>query len=509
MRKLTIGIIDVLSRSASKSWYAHAMRANLASIMPQAIAVWCEEMGHEVHLAYYNGYENMVEALPGQMDVVFIGAFTQSAQLAYALSTFFRSKGAITVLGGPHAVSYPEDARQYFDYVLGFTDKNVISDVLVDGSPNRPLGRLLSAPTQPSSIPSVRARWKYVERLLEEAPFLKIVPMIGSLGCPYTCAFCVDSVVPYQVLNLEEIRDDLRFLRRTLKKKPVVAWHDPNFGVRFDDFLGCIEEAVPPGSIDFIAESTLSLLNESNVIRLKKAGFKAALPGIESWYDMGYKTRTGRTTGLAKVERVADQVNMILRHLPYLQANFVLGLDSDEGDEPFELTKLFLDLAPGAFPAFSLLTAFGVSAPLNETYRAAGRVLPFPHHMLNNTDAMNVRPLNYTWPEFYAKLTDLLEFAFSRRAIYRRFMANGGVIPRLFNVLRAVSAEGAGKIRKYRLTQERIVQDASYRTFLEQETTRIPEYMVEMIRRDLGPMWEWLPEGSLQESIYESKASAA
>jgi len=65
-----------------------------------------------------------------------------------------------------------------------------------------------------------------------------------------------------------------------------------------------------------------------------------------------------------KVKHVADQVNMILRYIPYVQTNFVLGLDSDKGEEPFELTKKFVDLTPGAFPGYSLLTSFGQAAPL-------------------------------------------------------------------------------------------------------------------------------------------------
>lgn len=64
-----------------------------------------------------------------------------------------------------------------------------------------------------------------------------------------------------------------------------------------------------------------------------------------------------------KVRQVADHVNLILRYIPYVQANFVLGLDTDQGAEAFGLTKRFLDLAPGTFPAYSLLTAFGRAAP--------------------------------------------------------------------------------------------------------------------------------------------------
>ncbi len=98
-----------------------------------------------------------------------------------------------------------------------------------------------------------------------------------------------------------------------------------------------------------IAESSLSLLSEPHLKRLRKNGFQAILPGIESWYDLGNKSKT-RRTGMDKVKQVADHVNMILRYIPYIQTNFVLGLDGDMGPEPFELTKTFIDLAPGRSP---------------------------------------------------------------------------------------------------------------------------------------------------------------
>jgi len=501
MRKLRIGIIDVLSRSTIQNLYARTMRANLSSLMPQILAVWCEEEGHDVYLAHYSGYQNMVEDLPDNLDIVFIGAFTTAAQVAYALSNLYRSKGAVTVLGGPHARSYPEDARKYFDYVLGFTDKAVVRDVLQDGAPHRPLGVYLAATQQPAHLPGVRARWKYTERLLQEAPWIKVVPMIGSLGCPYTCSFCVDSIVPYQPLDFDEMKEDLRFLM-TQYKRPAVGWHDPNFGVRFDDYLDAIEDAIPPDSIDFVAESTLSLLKEENVKRLKKNGFKAILPGIESWYDMGYKSKTRSKKGLEKVEQVAEQVNMILEYVPYFQGNFILGLDCDEGDEPFELTKLFLDKAPGTFPAFSMLTAFGRSAPLNLEYQRQDRVIAFPFHFLNNNGAMNVRPKNYEWPAFYDRMIDLHEHAFSKKTMYRRFQATKGWIPRAMNLIRGATFEGWGKIEYFKKVRRSLDEDLPFRRFIEQETDEVPAFYIEQIKQELGPLWKWLPEGALYHDAY-------
>ena len=496
MRKLRIGVIDLVSNGPTRALWARVMNANLASIMPQVVAVWCKEEGHDVTLLCYTGFEDLVEELPEKLDLVFIGAFTEAAQLAYALSNQFHSRGVITVLGGPHARCYPQDAQKYFDYVLGFTDKTVIRDVLQDCSQHRPLGVRIAAQKQPGHLPGVRERWEFIDSTLRKAPLIKMVPMLGSLGCPYTCSFCIDSTVPYQILDLDVMKEDLRFLR-TKFKRPLVGWHDPNFGVRFDDFMDVIEDAIPPYSIDFVAESSLSLLSEPHMKRLKRNGFKALLPGIESWYDLGDKSRTGQAQGMEKVRRVSEHVNMILRYIPYIQTNFVLGLDCDSGDEPFELTKRFVDLTPGAFPGYSLLSAFGQAAPLNIEYQRANRVIPFPFHFLNNNSAMNLKPQNYSWPSFYEHVIDLTRYTFSRRAIGRRVLATKASVPRWLNVIRAVSSEGYGRIRKYSEVRRLLLSDPQFRRYFEQGTNILPHFYAEQVQKDLGPMWDWLPEGAL------------
>jgi len=96
---------------------------------------------------------------PDEVNLLFVCAFTEATQLAYALSHYYRSKGAVTVIGGPHARCYPEDAQQHFDYVLGFTDRQLLQDVLADTSPHRPLGLRLQADRQPTCLPLRR----YVE----------------------------------------------------------------------------------------------------------------------------------------------------------------------------------------------------------------------------------------------------------------------------------------------------------------------------------------------------------
>ena len=493
MKRMRITIVDLVSNKPTQRLYARLMNPNFASIMPQVIGVWCEELGHDVRFVCYTGREDFSHALVADTDILFIGAFTLSAQLAYAISNLYRRQGAVTVLGGPHARCYPEDAARYFDYVLGLTDKTIVEDVLRDSAPHRPIGRHLSARQQPRQLPGVRERWKFIEATIAKTPALKLIPMIGSTGCPYTCSFCIDSVIKFQALGFDQMREDLRFLL-TKMARPRVAWHDPNYGVRFDDCLDTIEEVVPPGRIDFVAESSLSLLSESRLRRLKKNGFKAILPGIESWYSLGNKSKTGRSTGLEKVRQISAQVNTILRYIPYVQTNFVLGLDCDEGAEPFELTKRFLDLTPGAYPAFSLLTAYGRAAPLNLAFQQDQRVLPFPFHFLNSTRAMNVRPRNYDWPTFFRHVADLTAYAHSWRQIGQRFRAAGGIHSRWFSALRAATSD---KVQYYTTLQELLETDRPFRGYFEGDTSVLPEFFQHRMRRDLGVFWEALPEGAL------------
>ncbi len=231
---------------------------------------------------------------------------------------------------------------------------------------------------------------------------------------------------------------------------------------------------------------------------MQRNGFDALLPGIESWYELGNKSRTSRTVGEEKVARISEHVNMMLRYVPYVQTNFVLGLDSDAGDEPFELTKRFVDLSPAAFPGYSLLSAFGEAAPLNLEYQRAGRVLPFPFHFLNNHLAMNIRPRNYEWVEFYDKIIDLTAYTFSKRAIYRRFVAASTPSAKWMNFMRAVSSEGYGRLRFFRQVRRSLVEDTGFRKYFEGESRQLPPFYSNIIRKDLGYWWQWLPEGAIE-----------
>jgi hypothetical protein len=79
MRKLFIGIIDLVAKAPTRALWSRVMSPNFASIMPQVIATWCEEEAHDVSFVCYTGRENLAGELPDKVDIVFISTFTEAA----------------------------------------------------------------------------------------------------------------------------------------------------------------------------------------------------------------------------------------------------------------------------------------------------------------------------------------------------------------------------------------------------------------------------------------------
>ena len=125
--------------------------------------------------------------------------------------------------------------------------------------------------------------------------------------------------------------------------------------------------------------------------------------------------------------------------------------------------------------------------------------MPIPFHFLSNIQ-MNMKPKNYSWPQFYDLLIDVTKYSYSPRLMLRRFMANGETLPRWLNVVRGLSSERFGRVAYFTEIRQRLETDRPLRRFFEQETDVIPQYFIDKIRRDLGHFWEWLPKGAISHN---------
>jgi len=319
--------------------------------------------------------------------------------------------------------------------------------------------------------------------------FGTMVPLLASLGCPYTCDFCTDWNNPYVSLPPDQLEGDLRYLSQTLPGVKV-TFHDPNFAVKFDDTLAVLER-IPPGQRNpYVMESSLSVVKESRLQRLQDTNCFFIAPGIESWSDYSNKAGVGSKTGLEKVRLVAEHIELLHSYVPGIQVNFMFGLDSDEGDEPVELTKEFMSRTPFAWPVVNIPMPFG-GTPLYDQYLAEGRILrsmPFSFYYAPYlvTTLKNYDPITY-----YQKLIDLLTHYSTRSMLWKRLQVTHVPSLRLLVIVRNFRAREA--IKRFRQILNMLTTDRQFLAFHEGTSQVLPEFYHREYERLLGPHASLLP----------------
>src|SRR5258708_17147569 len=153
-QRMRVGVLDLVTNKTTDVWFErNVMLPNFASIMPQAVGAWAEELGCEVFYDTYTGDEDLGHSIPEDLDVLFISCFSRASYMAYAIAGRYRRGGTIVVLGGPHARSFAAHARPYFDYICQITDKATIKSLLESPQRHDP-AVVLHAPAQPDHPPT-------------------------------------------------------------------------------------------------------------------------------------------------------------------------------------------------------------------------------------------------------------------------------------------------------------------------------------------------------------------
>lgn len=506
---MRVGVLEILTDSVSHGWllrtYDSRFRRQYASIPPQAVAVWCRQLGHEVHYATYYGQSAPDELLPRDLDVVFLATYTQASALAYALARLYRGRGALTVLGGPHATSFPTDCLRFFDLVVHDCDKALIAGILRgDFEP----GSVVSSGHTLDDIPSVEERMPYIEKasFVRGKPVrISAVSLLTSLGCPYRCDFCVDWKNDYVMMPADRLLADLRYLSEHLPGV-LVAFYDPNFGVKFDETLDLMEQ-IPRGRRNpYLMESSLSILRGPRMHRLRETNCLYVAPGVESWTDYSNKAGVGRSVGQEKLESVIRQFEELHEHVPGLQANFLFGTDGDQGEEPAEMTREFIQRLPFVWPTLNIPIPFG-GTPLYDRYLAEGRILeeiPFGFYYMPH---LIIRLRHYDPLSYYDLLIRLHRAIVSNRLLLRRLRSARTRGLGMLHILRTLGMRK--ELAQLREIRDRIASDSQMRAFLEGRSRQLPVFYREQMKARLGRYAELLSEADLRPVLEPPGAAGA
>jgi radical SAM superfamily enzyme YgiQ (UPF0313 family) len=496
-----------LTDSVSQSWiereYDARFRRQYASITPQAVSVWCRQLGHEVHYATYYGQSPPDSLLPENLDAVFMATYTQASALAYALARLYRGRGALTILGGPHATSFPTDSLRFFDLVVHDCDKNLIDSILKG---HFEPGSVVTSGHLLEDVPGVEERMPEIRTACfsgKPSP-IRNVSLLTSLGCPYRCDFCVDWKNDYVMMPRDRLLADLRYISENLPGM-LIGFHDPNFGVKFDEMLDLMEE-IPAGRRNpYAMESSLSNLRGPRLHRLRETNCVYVAPGVESWGDYSNKSGVGRGVGEHKLESVVEHFEEMHGHVPGLQANFIFGTDGDQGEGPVEMTQEFIRRLPFVWPTLNIPVPFG-GTPLYDRLMAEGRILedtPFAFYYM---PYIALRPLHYDPLRYYDLLIRLYRTVVSPRLLLRRVASARTPGLRAMHVLRTLAMRS--ELGNLRAIRSRIARDADLHAWLEGRSRKLPTLYHEALKERLGRFRELLSEDDLRPRLERPGAAA-
>ena len=495
-----IGILDLIHDrppTGIADPYGLIFRKQLMSIMPQCIAVWCREMGHKTHYRTYWGQADPISLMPDDLDVLFVSCYTQSSALAYAIASVYRRRGALTVLGGSHARCFPTDCARFFDIVVKDCDRSLISDILRKRydppaiiSSNRPLTQF---PTVEERLPEIK-----ISAFYKGWPTpVSTVPLLSSIGCPYNCGFCVDWNSDYIIRPGDELYEDLKYLSLHYPKT-LIAYHDPNFGVRFDNTMNIITR-LPAGKRNrYVMESSLSILKAERLPRLLESNCRYVAPGIESWTEYSNKAGTGLLVGEHKLDKIVNHLNLLKNYVGGVQANFIFGADSDYGADPVRLTKEFMQRMPEVWPTINIPIAFGGTPFYDELHRS-GRIIETMPFFFYYNPYLTITTRNYEPLEFYDHLIDLN--ALRASILFQRLAAQSPSSIRFINTLRTIQARS--ELGEFRRVRSMLASDAQFRAYHMGRARDLPAFYSRLFERHLGPYAELLPP-PLRQPILEA-----
>ncbi|MCB1739896.1 MAG: radical SAM protein, partial [Gammaproteobacteria bacterium] len=474
-----VGVLELIASTAAANrpsrvafWADRMLRRQFYSVMPQAVCVWARQLGCEVRYATYFGQHAPQRLLGRDLDLVFIVAPSQQSALAYALCRYHRSQGARVVLAGPHARAYPADARRFADIVVTTADRLLVEAVvrgeIEPGCIVRSARPLRELPLVEEREQEIRTAAYAGERRLR----ISTVATVSSLGCPYTCDFCSEWDTAYVGPRVEHLSRDLAFIAERFPNA-LIGFHDPNFGVRFDETLSAFEVVEPGRRNPFVMECTLSILNASRLARLREVNCQLIAPGIESWGDYSDKTGTRRRSGRAKLESISARIRDISRFVPALQTNIILGVDADVGPEPFELTAEFIREHPGVWANVNIPYPFG-GTPLADRVCREERLVEALPYMFYTAPYPAMHPLHYPVTEYLRRMVGIYRLLVSARRLAGSLRRIDGWLHRAVWTARIVALRA--ELAELQAFVSALHSSPDLRAFIDNRTRRLPAF---------------------------------
>ncbi len=286
-------------------------------------------------------------------DLVGISVMTPAAPRAYELAAHYRSRGTKVVLGGAHITALPEEALQYADAISIFNGEKTWPKIIEDAWQDR-LQRVYRADFEegsPSRLPvysqeTANFQRKFPRRdILQPEPSSKkivVESVATSVGCIYTCNFCMIPVM----YGRKHIASPIDFVLEDIKmvSGKRIYLNDDNFMGNpkvAEELFRRMIELQEEKEFEWFSQSTIVLGKRPRLAKIaRESGCKGIYIGFESVNEGSVRENVGK--GCNRVQDYVDAVQVLHDNGIRVEGGFVFGFDNDDKGT-FERTLEFAE----------------------------------------------------------------------------------------------------------------------------------------------------------------------
>jgi anaerobic magnesium-protoporphyrin IX monomethyl ester cyclase len=273
-------------------------------------------------------------------DIVGISGMTNNINDVYSISNAIRKSKIFTVIGGVHATTYPDEAKEYADaVVVGDGEK-----ALLDIAKNKTEGIRVGCPVEnldELGIPAydlidtgfyTRVRNRVWNSLFTFVlPFDRTMAILTSRGCAFKCTFCYNSMkdIKYRCKSPKKIIEELKYLKKNYKIDSFHI-HDDDFVVnkkRMVEFCELMKEEKL--KLYWSCNARVSDITQDNLDILKSAGCVQ--------FGFGLESHSQRILDIINKQVTTEQMDAALdladKNGFVVQGSFMIGMPTETVDD--------------------------------------------------------------------------------------------------------------------------------------------------------------------------------
>jgi radical SAM superfamily enzyme YgiQ (UPF0313 family) len=332
-------------------WFARLTLTTLAALTPPDIEVKITD-------------EN-VEPIDfeEEVDLVGITGMVMHAPRAYQIAQRFRQRGIPVVMGGPHASSCPEEAKEHVDAVV-MGEAEPVWEGLIEDLKRGCLKPFYKA----ESFHSMKGMPFPRLDLLRKEAYMTVNCAQTTRGCPHQCDFCHVTHFfgkTYRCRPVEEVIEEVR----RLEGEFIVFIDDNIAGNRA--YARELFTRLKPLKKKWASQASMTLTRDPELLRLAaESGCVSLFLGIESLSSENLKEVN---KGFNQVRQYEEAVKALHDHDIMIVAGFIFGLDHDD-EGVFERTLRFCERNRIELPSYFILTPLP-GTTLYQRMESEGRLL--------------------------------------------------------------------------------------------------------------------------------------